>query len=100
MVSYHHMKKVFSAEVKGRVALEAIKEMTPISQLAQKYEAHPNAIGQWKKIVQDTVSTLFTDKRRKENQEKDDLINRLYTIIGKRDTELEWVKKKLHLESS
>ena len=94
------MKKVFSAEVKGRAALEAIKEMIPSVQLAQKYEAHPNAIGQWKKIVQENVSTLFTDKRRKENQEKDDLIDRLYKIIGQRDTELEWLKKKLHLESS
>jgi len=91
------MKKIFSSEQKAKIALEAIKG-EKITELASRYEAHANVIGQWKKIVQENVPSLFSDKRKKENRDKDDLIDRLYQTIGKREAELDWLKKKLQLE--
>jgi transposase-like protein len=93
------MKRNFTPEQKGRVALEAIKGECTISQLASKHEVHPNLVGQWKKTVQENISSLFADKRKKENREKDETIERLYQTIGRREAELDWLKKKLHLES-
>ena len=92
------MRKTHEAGYKAKVALEAIKGEKTITELASQYEAHPNVIGQWKKTVQENVSSLFTDKRKKENREKDELIERLYATIGKREAELDWLKKKLQLE--
>jgi transposase len=92
------MKKIFSPEQKGKIALAAVKEDKKITELASLHEVHPNIIGQWKKILVDNVSSLFIDKRKKENREKDDLIDRLYSTIGKREAELDWLKKKLQLD--
>ena len=85
--------------VQVKIALEAIKGIKPLTQIAQEYEVHPNVIGQWKKIVQENIRILFTDKRTKEARDKDDLIDQLYRTVGQRDIELAWLKKKLHLES-
>lgn len=93
------MRKIFSPAEKAKIALSAIKGEKTINELASAHEAHPNVIGQWRKIVQENASALFADKRKKENQDKDILIERLYRTIGKREAELDWLKKKLHIES-
>jgi len=93
------MKKLFTAEQKSKIALAAIKGEKTITELASQYEVHPNVIGLWKKQVQENVTTLFTDKRKKDSRDKDDKIERLYGIIGKREAELDWLKKKLQVES-
>jgi hypothetical protein len=43
------MKKVFTPKQKAQVALEAIKGMKALNQLASEYEAHPIQVGLWKK---------------------------------------------------
>lgn len=93
------MRKLFTPHQKAQAALEAIKEIKTTNQIASQHEAHPTQIGLWKKRVLRETHILFTDKRNPENKSKDELIERLYKIIGQRDTELDWLKKKLHLES-
>ena len=93
------MKKIFTPEQKSKIALSAIKGEKTINELASIYEAHPNIIGQWKKIIMENLATLFSDKRKRENRDKDDLIERLYVTIGKREAELDWLKKKLLIKS-
>ncbi|HAP69222.1 MAG TPA: hypothetical protein DCR04_05760 [Flavobacteriales bacterium] len=44
-------KRVFSSAFKAEVALEAIKGLKTVSELAQEYELHPAQITQWKKHV-------------------------------------------------
>jgi transposase-like protein len=87
------MKKQFTADEKAKIALAAIKGERTIVQLAGMHGVHPNVIGLWKKTAQEGLPTLFADKRQRVDKEKDDLIASLYEIIGKRDAELEWVKK-------
>lgn len=93
------MKKQFSPQQKASVALAAIKGDKPVSQISSVYEVHPTQIRQWEKIAKQGLADLFSDKRKKADKDKDDLIEELYKIIGQRDTELVWLKKKLHLES-
>ena len=48
--------------------------------------------------MQENLSALFTDKRRKEGKPERELIDELYRVIGQRDIELGWLKKKFQLE--
>ncbi len=89
------MKKTFTSQQKAQVALAAIKGEKTISQIASLYEVHPTQIQAWKKQVLSILPEIFSDKRKKENQTHDQLINELYKTVGQRDIELEWLKKKL-----
>ncbi|TNE30388.1 MAG: hypothetical protein EP346_03905 [Bacteroidetes bacterium] len=42
-------KRAFSSAFKSGVAIEAIKSIKTVSELAQEYELHPAQITQWKK---------------------------------------------------
>jgi len=89
------MKKTFTSQQKAQVALAAIKGEKTISQIASLYEVHPTQIQAWRKQVLSVLPEIFSDKRKKENQTQDQLINELYKTVGQRDIELEWLKKKL-----
>jgi transposase len=89
------MKKTFTSQQKAAVALAAIKGEETISQIASRYEVHPTQIGFWKKQAMASLADIFSDKRKKENQTQEQLVSELYKIIGQRETELEWLKKKL-----
>lgn len=79
--------------------MEAAKGIKTTNQIGSEYEAHPTQIGFWKKNLLERAPELFSDKRNPENKTKDELIERLYKTIGQRDVELDWLKKKLHLDS-
>lgn len=93
------MKKIFSPKQKAIVALEAIKGMKTTNQLSSHYEVHPTQVGLWKKALTENAEQIFSDRRKNENREQEGLIERLYKTIGQRDIELDWLKKKLHIES-
>lgn len=80
--------------------MEALKSEKTIAQISSEYEVHSTQIHKWKKTLQQGVSGLFKDNRKKEelkeiNHQND--IDKLYQIIGQRDVELEWLKKKLSI---
>lgn len=94
------MKKVFTPKQKAEVALAAIKEVQTIAQISSTFEVHPTQIGLWKKQAREGLSEVFSDKRKKDNQSQEEKIDELYKIIGQRDAELVWLKKKLSPFSS
>lgn len=91
------MKKSFSPEYKAKVALEALKGVKSTGELASAFNVHPTQIGIWKQQLIKRASDLFTDKRTKDGKTPDRTIEELYKVIGKRDVELEWMKKNLQL---
>ena len=93
------MKKTYSAKQKAALALAAIKGER-VNDLASHYQINPNLIHKWKKIIEEQSEQIFLDKRQKENFSKDRLIEELYKSIGQREVEINWLKKKLHLELS
>ena len=93
------MKKIFTPRQKAAVALEALKGVRTSNQLAGEYEAHPIQIGVWKKRLAENAHSVFSDEKKKTETNQRELIDRLYKVVGQRDIELEWLKKKLHLES-
>lgn len=76
------IRKTYSGKLKGKVALEAVKEEKTIIQLAGQYEVHPTQVKTWKQHVLNHVEELFVDKRRKQEKENEHLIEELYKQIG------------------
>jgi len=94
------MRRSFTAEFKARCALEAIRGERSLSELASKYEVHPNQIRQWKKTLLAGVPEVFSDKRRRKEQSDEGEKARLYEEIGRLKVELDWLKKKSDLLGS
>ena len=79
------------------MALDALRGKK-ISELSNKYKIHPNQIVRWKNTLESEAESLFADKRKKDNYTKDRIIEDLYKIIGQREVEISWLKKKFKLE--
>jgi transposase-like protein len=88
------MRKKYSASYKSKVALEAIRGDLTIAELSGKYGVHANQISKWKKQALVGLPQLFSDKRKKEVIESEELVSELYRTIGRLNVELEWLKKK------
>lgn len=91
------MRKMFSPQFKASVVRDALKGDKTINELAAIHEVHPTQLGEWKKTVLDALPSLFADKRTKEGKTDQQKIDELHRVIGKRDAEIEWMKKKLHI---
>jgi len=82
------------AELKAKVALEAIKGMKTINELATRYEVHPTQIVQWKKQVLEELPGIFSSGRERRVKGDEELKAQLYQQIGQLQVELNWLKKK------
>jgi len=90
-------KKQYPPQWKAKLAIQAIKGGDKINRIASLNQIHPNQIKRWKKTLEENASLLFSDKRKSENKSQEQLIDDLYKIIGRRDIELDWLKKKLSI---
>jgi len=88
------MKKKHSAEFKSKVAFEAAKGDKTIAELSSIYEVHAVQIGQWKKELMNNMSEIFSDKRKKDNKQKEIKESELLQKIGELTIENEYLKKK------
>jgi transposase len=87
-------RRKFTAEFKTKVALEALKEVKSLAELAKKYDLHPNQITNWKKEFLSNASSVF--KQGKKQQEDVDIEKqRLYEVIGQQKVEIDFLKKAL-----
>jgi transposase-like protein len=53
-------RRSFSAEMKARIALEAIKEQKTIQEIASHYGVHPSQVANWKRQAIQGNSCAFT----------------------------------------
>jgi len=67
------------AVFKAKVALEAIKGDQTLVELSERFQVHPNQIGEWKKLLMEKASEIF-DKGRP--SEKEPNIKELHAKIG------------------
>lgn len=89
------MKKSFTAAQKTAVVLEALSGSHTIAEISSLHSVHPTQISAWKVQGKQILKDGFSDKRKKDSVGHEQKIASLYQIIGKRDAELEWLKKKL-----
>ena len=86
-------RKQHTAEFRFKVALEALKGLKTVAELASIYEVHPTLINRWKKELHEGGRTIFGSPKRKE-RETEVLQAALYEEIGRLKFELDWLKKK------
>ena len=87
-------RRNFSGEIKGRIALEAIKGQRTIQEIASHYGMHPSQVTQWKRQAVESMPGLFTDRRARDGEAQEALKAELYQQIGQLQVELDWLKKK------
>ena len=87
-------RKIFGAEFKAKVGLEAIHGVKTINQIAQEHGVHPTQVGQWKKEILERAGSLFEGNRGPKPVNEYSEPERLYGEIGKLKMELDWLKKK------
>jgi len=87
-------RKQYSGELKAKIALEAIKGLRTVSEIASTYEVHPTQVAQWKKQALEQLPELFSERRVKIEKADEELKAQLYQQIGQLKVELDWLKKK------
>jgi transposase-like protein len=88
------IRKAFSGEFKARVALEAIRGVKTVNEIAQEFGVHLTQVGLWKKELQDQAGSVFETKRGPKPVDPSSSPDRLYSEIGRLNMELDWLKKK------
>ena len=87
-------RKVFSAEFKAKVALDALAGRKTVNEIAGAYEVHPHQVATWKREAQEGLKSLFERKRGRRRLEDETAPDALYGQIGRLHVQVEWLKKK------
>lgn len=82
-------------EFKARVALEALKGVKTIQQIAKQYDVHPVQVSEWKKTMSEGAAAIFTSSTAKDpadvfEKERE----KLHSKIGQLTVEMDFLRKK------
>ena len=85
-------RQSYSGEYKGKIALEALKELKTLAQISSETGVHSNQVRQWKQQVKDGVARLFTQGVPKSCTEENCAKSaELYEEIGRMKIEINWL---------
>jgi transposase-like protein len=87
------MRKKYDEAFKAKVALEVFRGEHTLSEIAAKYEVHPNQITQWKAHLLKGAASLFSRKKGAEKEDQEESVDELYKQIGQLRVENEFLKK-------
>lgn len=89
-------RRTLSAQFKFRVALEALKGVRSINEIAAEHGVHPGQVTNWKRELVEGGSTLFERKngRNQELKDQEARAAELERILGKTVAEKEFLVKK------
>jgi len=88
-------RRKFSAQFKAKVAIEALKERETLSELARRFEVHPNQISTWKREFQEHADQVFSFGSSSGKEESEVDVGKLYQHIGQLQVENDFLKKSL-----
>jgi transposase-like protein len=87
-------RKRYSADLKAKIALEAIKGQRTANEIAAEYGVHPTQITQWKKQALDGLPSVFSSRASEHQKSEEELIATLYQQIGQLKVQVDWLEKK------
>ncbi len=88
-------RRAHSDKFKAKVAIEAVKGIKTLSELATEYKIHPNQISTWKKQLQMNAEELFTRGKKSKAKSEEELTAPLYEEIARLKMDVKWLEKKL-----
>ena len=88
------MRTLINPHQKAAIALAAVKEDKTLAQLATDYQVHPSQISEWKAVLAKGAHALFGPNNASKEEQR---IAELERMVGQRETEIDWLKKKLRL---
>ena len=86
-------RRKYPAELKARVALEALREEATMTELAARYDVHPNLIAKWKRKAREQVLTGFTGRQEHQEASREAEIKDLRAKIGELVIERDFLSK-------
>lgn len=91
-----NQRRTLSPHFKFRVALEAIKGLRSINEIAAEFKVHPTQVSAWKKELQEGGSAIFERKnaRDPEKLEEEKRTAELERTLGRVVVEREFLVKK------
>ena len=82
-------------EFKARVALEALKGVKTIQQIAKDYQVHPVQVSEWKKTMTEGATGIFgPGKGKTEGGDFEQERSSLHSKIGQLTVEVDFLRKK------
>ena len=88
-------RKRHEPEFKARVALEALKGIKTIQQIAKDFDIHPVQVSDWKKMMTEGVQGIFGSGRGKtETKDFERQRDQLHAKIGQLSVEVDFLRKK------
>lgn len=89
-------RRRFDGKFKSKVALEAVRGLRTISEIAKQFKVHPNQVTLWKKQLLAGAEEVFEGSPAGPKKSSDEPeAAELYEQIGRLKVELEWLKKKV-----
>ena len=86
-------RRKYPPELKAKVALEALREEATLSELAARYDVHPNLITNWKKKAREQVLSGFTGKQERHDASHEAEIKELRAKVGELVIERDFLSK-------
>jgi transposase len=87
-------RRKIDSTLKAKIALEALREQATVSDLAQRYQVHPNQIYAWKKQLQDQATRAFESGNGEATADREREIERLHAKIGQLIVERDFLAKR------
>ena len=87
--------RVFSADFKFKVVIEALQGVKTINQIASDYEVHPVQVSKWKKEFMEQGPEVFKTGKDPETESLRKERDNLHKKIGQLTIEVDWLKKKV-----
>jgi transposase len=86
-------RRSYPAELKAKVALEALREEATMAELAARYDVHPNLIANWKKQAREQVLASFAGKHEHQEASREAEIKELRAKVGELVIERDFLSK-------
>ena len=86
-------RRRFTAAFKSKVALEALREDKPLSEIASRHRIHPNLVGSWKRQAIAGLAETFSGKSAQRSRDREEEIRDLHAEIGELTIERDFLSR-------